>query len=67
MTNNSMALISGNPEFASRGVAAIAKSEGNLAAWRSLIGAGGKDAVRDVPGDFSVGFFDSAGRGFLAV
>lgn len=62
-----MTLISGNPEFASLRIATLAKSEGNLAAWRTLIGAGGKYAVRDVSGDFSVGFFDTAGRGFLAV
>jgi len=67
MINNNKALVSGSPVFVAREIAALAKSEGNLAAWRSLIGAGGKDAVSDVSGDFSVGFFDSAGRGFLAV
>jgi asparagine synthase (glutamine-hydrolysing) len=67
MINNNKALVSGSPVFAAREIAALAKSEGNLEAWRSLIGAGGKDAVSDVSGDFSVGFFDSAGRGFLAV
>jgi asparagine synthase (glutamine-hydrolysing) len=67
MMNRSKALVLGSPEFASRGIAALAKNEGDLAAWRSLIGAGGKSAMGDVSGDFSVGFFDSAGRGFLAV
>ena len=67
MLNINNALVSGSPEFASREIAALAKSEGYLSAWRRLIGAGGKDAVKEVSGDFSVGFFDSDGRGFLAV
>ena len=67
MKNTNNALVSGKPEFASRELATLAKSEGNLAAWRSLIGDGGKDALREVSGDFSVGFFDTTGRGFLAV
>ena len=67
MINNNKALVLGSPEFASRGIAELAKSEGDLAAWRSLIGAGGKEAVSDVSGDFSVGFSDTGGRGFLAV
>lgn len=65
--NNDTFLILGNPEFASREIAALAKSEGDLSAWRRLIGAGGKDAVKEVSGDFSVGFCDTDGRGFLAV
>jgi asparagine synthase (glutamine-hydrolysing) len=67
MKNNNMAIISGNPEFPSREIAALAKCEGNLAAWRRLIGAGGRNAVRDVSGDFAVGFHDETGHGFLAV
>ena len=67
MLNINNALVSGSPEFASREIAALAKSEGYLSAWRRLIGAGGKDAVKEVSGDFSVGFFDTDGRGFLAV
>jgi len=67
MLNINNALIDGSPEFASREIAVLAKSEGNLAAWRRLIGAGGKDAVRDVSGDFAVGFHDAAGHGFLGV
>jgi asparagine synthase (glutamine-hydrolysing) len=60
-------LVLGSPEFASRELAGLAKSEGYLAAWRKLIEAGGKDSVGDVSGDFAVGFLDAAGRGFLAV
>lgn len=67
MLNINDSLVEGSPEFSSREIAALARSEGYLAAWRRLIGAGGKDAVKDVSGDFSVGFFDAAGRGFLAV
>jgi asparagine synthase (glutamine-hydrolysing) len=67
MMNKNKALVLGSPVFASQEIAALAKNEGDLAAWRSLIGAGGKGAMRDVSGDFSVGFFDSAGRAFLAV
>jgi asparagine synthase (glutamine-hydrolysing) len=65
--NKNNALVSGSPEFASREIAALAKSEGYLSAWRHLISAGNKDLLKDVSGDFSVGFFDTAGRGFLAV
>ena len=67
MLNINDTLVQGSPEFASREIADLAKSEGNLAAWRRLIGAGGKDAVRDVSGDFAVGFHDASGHGFLAV
>jgi asparagine synthase (glutamine-hydrolysing) len=67
MKNNNMAIISGNPEFPSREIAALANREGDLAAWRRLINAGGKDAVRDVSGDFAVGLHDETGHGFLAV
>ena len=67
MLNINNALVSGSPEFASREIAALAKSEGYLSAWRSLIGAGGKDSVKEVSGDFAVGFLDADGHGFLAV
>ena len=67
MLNINYALASGSPEFASREIAALAKTEGYLAAWRTLIGTGGKAAVKDVSGDFAVGFLDAGGRGFLAV
>lgn len=60
-------LVEGRPEFASREISVLGKSEGSLAAWRRLIVGGGKNAVREVSGDFSVGFSDTAGRGFLAV
>lgn len=65
--NNDRFLVLGSPGFASREIAALAKSEGDLSAWRRLIGVGGKDAVKEVSGDFSVGFFNTDGRGFLAV
>ena len=67
MLNTNDALASGSPEFASPEIAALAKSQGCLAAWRTLIGASGKDSVKDVSGDFAVGFLDGAGHGFLAV
>jgi asparagine synthase (glutamine-hydrolysing) len=67
MLNINSAVVSGSPGFASREIAALAKSEGYLSAWRRLIGAGGKDSVKEVSGDFAVGFFDTDGRGFLAV
>jgi len=60
-------LVEGRPEFASREISVLGKSEGSLAAWRRLIVGGGLGIVREVSGDFSVGFSDTAGRGFLAV
>jgi asparagine synthase (glutamine-hydrolysing) len=67
MMNRNKSLVLGSPVFASPAIAALAKNEGDLAAWQSLIGAGGTGATRDVSGDFSVGFYDSSGRAFLAV
>ena len=67
MSKNSLSLVSGSPQFASQELATLAKSEGDLEAWQRLIGAGGIESVGGVSGDFSVGFFDTTGRGFLAV
>jgi asparagine synthase (glutamine-hydrolysing) len=67
MSKNSLSLVSGSPHFASRELATLAKNEGDLEAWQRLIRAGGIESVGGVSGDFSVGFFDTTGRGFLAV
>lgn len=70
MLNISNAVVSGSPVFASQEIATLAKGAGHLAAWRSLIETGGKDfssLVREVSGDFSVGFVDEVGRTLLAV
>ena len=67
MSKNSLSLVSGSPQFASQELATLAKNEGHLEAWRRLIEAGGIDSVGGVSGDFSIGFIDSTGRGFLAV
>jgi asparagine synthase (glutamine-hydrolysing) len=67
MINSNNFLVLGSPKFVSRELEALTKSEGYIAAWRSLIEAGGKDSVRNVSGDFAVGLFDATGRGFLAV
>lgn len=67
MTKNPDSLALGSPVFPSQELAALAESKGILAAWRSLIQSEGSSSVRTVSGDFSVGFLDEAGRGFLAV
>jgi asparagine synthase (glutamine-hydrolysing) len=67
MTKNLDSLALGSPVFPSQELAALAESKGLLAAWRSLIQSEGNSSVRTVSGDFSVGFLDEAGRGFLAV
>ena len=67
MSKNSLSLVSGSPQFASQELATLAKNDGDLEAWQRLIGAGGIESVGGVSGDFSVGFFDMNGRGFLAV
>ena len=67
MTTNLDSLALGNPVFPSQELAALARNEGLLSAWRSLIKSEGNSSIRTVSGDFSVGFLDETGRGFLAV
>ena len=67
MTTNLDSLALGSPVFPSQELAALARNKGLLSAWRSLIKSEGNNSIRTVSGDFSVGFLDEAGRGFLAV
>lgn len=67
MTETSSALANGRPHFASRELASLAETKGNLAAWRQLIEQQGVAAIRQVSGEFAVGFEDGKGRGYLAV
>ncbi len=67
MSNKNSSVIAGNPNFPSGDISVLAASQGNLAAWQELIARGGPSAVSRVSGDFSVGYIDANGRGFLAV
>lgn len=67
MMDHNLPLASGRPRFATSELFSIAGTQGDLAAWRSLIAKEGPEAVRNVSGEFAVGFTDANGRGFLAV
>ena len=67
MMDHNLPLASGRPRFATSELSSIAGTQGDLAAWRSLIAKEGPEAVRNVSGEFAVGFTDANGRGFLAV
>ncbi|MDO9431823.1 MAG: asparagine synthase-related protein [Phenylobacterium sp.] len=64
------ALATGRPRFIDSGVAALARAEGDLAAWRSLLPGGAAQAARAAraaEGEFAVGLDDGKGGVFLAV
>lgn len=67
MTHDNSPLASGHPVFASAELASLAASHGHLAAWRQLMARGGAESLKNVSGDFAVGFHEADGRGFLAV
>jgi asparagine synthase (glutamine-hydrolysing) len=67
MITNLDSLALGSPVFPSHELSTLARNEGLLSAWRSLIKSEGNSSIRTVSGDFSVGFIDETGRGFLAV
>ncbi len=60
-------LVAGSPKFPGPALSAPAGREGDAAAWQQLIAQGGPESVREVTGDFAVGFIDAGGRGYLAV
>ncbi len=65
--NSERFLVSGSPQFATDALNSLANTEGLAVAWRQLIGAQGISGLDGVSGDFSIGFSDKNGRGFLAV
>ncbi len=64
-THNHLTL--GNPRFDDARLAALAASEGNLAAWRRVFVNGPRAAIAGVQGSFAVGLAEPAGRAFIAV
>lgn len=67
MTFNTLHLANGRPKFSSGELAALSQSQGTMAAWQALVKTQGVDGFNQVSGEFAVGFFDNAGKGFLAV
>lgn len=65
--NKERFLVSGTPRFSTEALNSLASAEGIAAAWRRLIVAQGISGLDGVSGDFSVGYADENGRGFLAV
>jgi asparagine synthase (glutamine-hydrolysing) len=61
------ALTLGQPRFIDAHVAALARADGDLAAWQSLLPAGAAKAAAAAEGEFAVGLDDGHGRVFLAV
>ena len=57
----------GSPQFADASLAAIARDQGVLAAWRAAIGADAMGAPSKVRGDFAVALREASGRVFMAV
>ncbi len=60
-------LLSGNPKFSGTKQATAGCNSDTLTLWKALFENGGGKAVKDVSGDFSIGFRDEKGRTFLAV
>jgi asparagine synthase (glutamine-hydrolysing) len=61
----------GQPRFTEARLAALARQQGDAAAWQAALAQGGVDAlaraVAAVQGNFAVGLTDVAGSGFAAV
>jgi len=61
----------GQPRFTEPRLAALAREQGDAAAWQALLTQAGSDgiahAVAAVQGHFAVGLIDAAGHGFAAV
>ena len=65
--NQPAELINGSAKFTDARLAALAETQGPLAAWREAVAKDSQMAAAGVTGDFAVGFTDNQGRGFLAV
>ena len=65
-----MRVIAGRPRFTDPELAALARTQGDAAAWRSALACIGADAAalaRSIEGDFAVGLRTASGQAFLAV
>lgn len=60
-------VVTGRPRFVDPRLAAIARDQGDCAAWRIAFAEKGADAAAGVEGDFAVGLTDAAGRTILAI
>ena len=67
MKDRSLDFAVGSPRFADPQLAALAASEGALAAWREAFACHGAAAAAGVTGAFAVGLTEPSGRAFLAV
>lgn len=66
MITTSQGLVSGHPRFSDSTLAGVARDQGDLAAWKQLIGQQGAKAIADVSGDFAVAL-SLEGRTILAI
>lgn len=67
MNNENNAVLLGMPTFPSPALAALAREAGHLRAWEEFFRTRGPKHLREISGDFAIGFTDEAGRVFLAV
>ena len=67
MSNNNTPLAIGSPVFSDPALAALAHSQGALAAWGAAFAQSGAAAAAGVTGDFAAGWRDETGRVLLVV
>jgi len=60
-------LTCGRPRFSDPRLAALARKEGDAAAWQAAVAHSASTAAAGVVGEFAVGLTDASGRSFLAV
>ena len=67
MPSNTSSLVLGSPRFSDARLAALADTEGPLAAWQAACATDASSAALQASGDFAVGLQEPSGRTFLAV
>ena len=67
MLESTQPLITGRPAFSDQALQALAKSQGDLAAWREAMRGDPMKAASDAAGDFAVGLRNPDGSAFIAV
>lgn len=67
MTYSTSQIALGRPKFHMPELSALAKIQGDMAAWQELVSQRGIEAIEQVSGEFAFGFFDAHGNGYLAV
>lgn len=67
MSDQDSSLVLGSPRFSDARLAALANTQGVLAAWHEALASQGAQATNGVTGDFAVGLREPGGRTFLAV